>query len=157
METPTLYLSKLPIMSTQMIIKKPVKEVFEAFVNPDITSKIWFTKSSGRLEPGANVKWEWEMYKLSTVAKVKEFEQDKRLVVEWNENNPTTLEWKFTPYQKSATFVVISESGYKGSADEVVAQALGSMGGFSFLLASTKAYLEHGIVLNLVRDHVPEK
>ncbi len=30
-----------------MLIRKPVAEVFEAFVNPDITSKFWFTKGSG--------------------------------------------------------------------------------------------------------------
>jgi uncharacterized protein YndB with AHSA1/START domain len=44
-----------------MLIRKPVAEVFEAFVNPDITTKFWFTKSSGRLEAGKQVQWEWEM------------------------------------------------------------------------------------------------
>jgi uncharacterized protein YndB with AHSA1/START domain len=44
-----------------MLIRKPVAEVFEAFVNPDITMKFWFTKSSGRLEAGKQVQWEWEM------------------------------------------------------------------------------------------------
>ena len=33
-----------------MLIRKPVAEVFEAFVDPDITAKFWFTKGSGRLE-----------------------------------------------------------------------------------------------------------
>jgi len=33
---------------TQMLIRKPVAKVFEAFVNPDITTKVWFAKSSGR-------------------------------------------------------------------------------------------------------------
>ena len=28
----------------EMLIRKPVAEVFEAFINPDITSKFWFTK-----------------------------------------------------------------------------------------------------------------
>jgi uncharacterized protein YndB with AHSA1/START domain len=44
-----------------MLIRKPVAEVFEAFVNPDITTKFWFIKSSGRLEAGKQVQWEWEM------------------------------------------------------------------------------------------------
>jgi len=38
-----------------MLIRKPVAEVFEAFTNPKITSKFWFTKGSGKLEAGAKV------------------------------------------------------------------------------------------------------
>ena len=39
----------------EMLIRKPVAEVFEAFINPDITSKFWFTKGSERLEAGKQV------------------------------------------------------------------------------------------------------
>ena len=35
-----------------MLIRRPVGEVFAAFVDPDVTTKVWFTKSSGRLEAG---------------------------------------------------------------------------------------------------------
>jgi uncharacterized protein YndB with AHSA1/START domain len=31
----------------EMLIRKPVEEVFEAFVNPAVTTKFWFTKSRG--------------------------------------------------------------------------------------------------------------
>jgi hypothetical protein len=41
-----------PFGKAEMLIRKPAAEVFEAFVNPAITSRFWFTKSSGRLEPG---------------------------------------------------------------------------------------------------------
>lgn len=33
-----------------MLIRKPVKEVFEAIINPEITTKFWFTGSNGRLD-----------------------------------------------------------------------------------------------------------
>ena len=54
------------------------------------------------------------------------------------------------------TLVSISNWGFRGSDDEVVKQALDSMGGFSFLLAGLKALLEHNVALNLVGDHYPE-
>ena len=41
-----------PVAKAEMLIRRPVTEVFEAFVNPAITSRFWFTKGSGRLEPG---------------------------------------------------------------------------------------------------------
>lgn len=32
-----------PIAKTAMLIRKPVADVFEALVNPEITAKFWFT------------------------------------------------------------------------------------------------------------------
>ncbi len=40
---------KLSVVKTEMLIRKPVAEVFEAFVDPEVTTKFWFAKSSGRL------------------------------------------------------------------------------------------------------------
>jgi len=152
-----LELSQAPVMKTQILIRRPLHEVFEAFVDPAITTKFWFTKSSGRLEQGAKVVWTWEMYNVSTTVRVKEVKQNRTLLIEWNDDRPTTVEWSFTPYQDDATFVEITETGFKGTGDQVSGQALDSMGGFSFLLAGAKAFLEHGVMLNLTDDHAPPK
>jgi hypothetical protein len=52
--------------------------------------------------------------------------------------------------------VTITNHGFRGGDDEVVAQALDSMGGFTLVLAGAKALLEHGIELNLVADRHPQ-
>jgi len=39
-----------PIARAEMLIRKPAAVVFNAFVDPAITSKFWFTRSSGRVE-----------------------------------------------------------------------------------------------------------
>jgi uncharacterized protein YndB with AHSA1/START domain len=36
------------VAKTGMLIRRPVSAVFEAFINPDITTKVWFTKSTGK-------------------------------------------------------------------------------------------------------------
>ena len=46
----------------EMLIRKPVSEVFQAFINPEITRKFWFTKGSGKLEQDTTTEWTWEMY-----------------------------------------------------------------------------------------------
>jgi uncharacterized protein YndB with AHSA1/START domain len=46
------HLTRTPVAKAEMLIRKPVAEVFEAFIDPAITTKFWFTKGSGRLEPG---------------------------------------------------------------------------------------------------------
>ena len=73
-----------PIAKAEMLIRKPVAEVFEAFVNPAITSKFWFTKSSSRLESGKQVRWDWEMYDFSVLVNVKAVEKNDRVLIEWS-------------------------------------------------------------------------
>lgn len=141
-----------PVARTQMLIRRPVAEVFEAFINPEITSKFWFSRGDHRLEEGRSVTWYWDMYGVSADVDVKAIEQDKRILIEW----PNPVEWTFSARGDDATFVVITEYGFTGSDDEKVARAIDSMGGFTITLAGCKAYLEHDIELNLVADHNPD-
>src|SRR5215510_3728716 len=151
-----LRLTRIPIASTAMLIRRPVSDVFDAFVDPAVTTKFWFTKSSGPLEAGKQVRWEWEMYGFSIPVTVQALERDKRIVIEWpGENGPTTVEWLFEPHTADTTFVTIVDSGFTGNGDELVQQATGSTQGFSLVLAGLKALLEHGIQLNLVADRYP--
>ncbi len=150
-------LERAPIATTGMLIRKPVAEVFEAFVDPTVTTRFWFTKSSGRLEAGKRVTWEWEMYGVATVIDVEAIETDKRILVEWSgENGPTSVEWVFTPLEPCATFVNITNAGFGGNGDDAVKEAIDSASGFALVLAGLKALLEHDIVLNLVPDRFPE-
>ncbi len=149
-------LRQAPIAKAEMLIRKPVAEVFEAFINPEITSKFWFTKSSGKLEAGKQITWTWEMYNASTQVHVKAIEENERILIEWSSyGTPTTVEWIFTSYGNDATYVSITNSGFKGDEDKVVSDALGSRGGFTWVLAGLKASLEHNINLNLIADAFP--
>src|SRR5438105_14331176 len=110
-----LQLKQVPITKTGMLIRKPVADVFEAFVNPDITTQFWFTRSSGRLEAGKQVQWHWEMYGASAEVDVKALEANKRILVEWSAyDQPTRVEWLFTPDGADTTFVCITHRGLGG-------------------------------------------
>ena len=146
-----------PVAKVQMLIRRPVAEVFNAFIDPSLTSRFWFSKSSGRLEAGTQVRWDWEMYGAFTRVDVKAIQPNQRILIEWNgPDNPTSVEWTFEPRGKDRTFVTVKNWGFHGTADAVVAQAIDSMGGFSLVLAGLKAFLEHRIELNLVADHAPD-
>ena len=147
---------KVPVAKSEMLIRRPVSEVFEAFVDPATTSRFWFTKGSGRLEAGKEVQWDWEMYNFSVQAKVREVEKNKRIVVEWGAyDDPSTIEWLFTARPDNTTFVSITNSGFTGTGDEIVKKALDSTEGFTFVLAGLKALLKHGGELNLLKDPFP--
>jgi uncharacterized protein YndB with AHSA1/START domain len=138
-------------MTTGLLIRRPPAEVFRAFADPTVTTRFWFTKSSGPLEPGAKVSWEWEMYGVGTDVTVREIVPGERIVIEWDQSNPSTVEWRFTP-AADGTYVQIREHGMSGTAEEVAARVVDSTKGFTFVLAGAKAWLEHGIELNLVAD-----
>ena len=152
-----LELTEVPVVKTGMLIRKPVTEVFEAFIDPRITTEFWFTKSSGKLEEGKQVQWEWEMYEISVPVDVKVIEPNKRIAIEWpGYGAPNTVEWTFAPQADGTTFVRITNSGFTGSGDELVGQATDSMQGFTIVLAGLKALLEHNVTLNLVADRFPK-
>lgn len=141
------------IAKAEMLVRRPVSEVFEAFVDPAVTSRFWFTRSSGRLEAGRRIQWDWEMYGMSVAVDVKAIEINRRILVEWSAYGaPTEIEWLFAARPDSTTFVSVTNSGFLGSDDEIVSQAIGATEGFAIVLAGLKALLEHGLVLGLVAD-----
>jgi uncharacterized protein YndB with AHSA1/START domain len=140
---------------TEMLIRKPVAEVFEAFIDPTITSHFWFTKGSGRLEQGKTIHWEWEMYGVGTDVVVKAIEPNQRILIEWDSySGRTDVEWVFTARGATETFVTITESSFDGA--DAAKEAMESTGGFTMVLCGLKAYLEHGIDLNLIADKAPD-
>ena len=151
-----LQLTYMPQSKTGMLIRKPVTEVFTAFVDPAVTTKFWFTKSSGRLEVGQRVQWDWEMYGVSIPVTATAIEPNKRIVVDWpGYGGLTTVEWTFVSQKDGATFVNITETGFVGDGDELVKQVADSTEGFTLVLAGLKALLEHNVRLNLVADRHP--
>jgi uncharacterized protein YndB with AHSA1/START domain len=140
-----------------MLIRRPVAEVFSAFVDPERTSNFWFTKGSNSLQPGKQVHWHWDMYGASMSVDVKVVEDNRRIVVEWpGYGTPTTVEWLFDARADGSTFVTITNSGFSGASEEIVQQAVSATEGFAFVLAGAKAWLEHGLALNLVADRWPD-
>jgi uncharacterized protein YndB with AHSA1/START domain len=145
-------LSHMPIAKAEMLIRKPVAEVFEAFIDPAITTKFWFTKGSGKLEPGSRVQWEWEMYGAVADIEVLAIEANKRISIDWG----TPVEWTFTSRNGNETYVTIINTGFEGDGDDRVRQAIDSTEGFTIVLCGLKAWLEHGVRLNLVADKAPD-
>ena len=149
-------MSNIPIVETQMLIRKPVEEVFNAFIDPAITTKFWFTKSSGKLEVGKAVTWEWEMYGVFTKVLTKQIVPNKMISTEWGDHS-TTIDYEFTALTETTTYVVIKNYGFRQTGNELIQAIKDNTGGFTTVLDGLKAYLEHEIQLNLVRDKFPKE
>lgn len=148
--------NNLPEVVTQMMIRKPVAKVFQAFIDPAITKNFWFTKASDKLSIGKTVIWEWEMYGVSAKVLVKEIVKNEKIIIEWNEP-PTTVEFEFQSLTNDSTYVVIKNYGFNLTGDKLIEAIRDNTGGFTTVLDGLKAYLEHNINLNLIADKFPRK
>ncbi|NMH28117.1 SRPBCC family protein [Flavobacterium silvaticum] len=139
---------------SQMLICKPAPEVFNAFIDPEQTVNFWFTKSSGKLEAGKTVLWEWEMYGAKAVVDVLEIIPDEQISIRWGDKK-RRVDFRFTPKSDNATYVECIETGYTETYAELIAVIRDSTGGFTTVVDGLKAWLEHGIRLNLIGDKFP--
>lgn len=142
-------------VQAQMLIRKPIQEVFEAFIDPEITTNFWFTKSTGKLEEGETIIWEWEMYNAKSEVKVLQIIPNQLIKTEWGlfSNN---VDYEFKEMEKG-TLVIIKSYGYSEKGDELLSVINDNTGGFTTVLDGCKAYLEHGINLRLIEDKFPQK
>jgi uncharacterized protein YndB with AHSA1/START domain len=139
-----------------MLIRKPISEVFNAFVDPLITKNFWFTKGSDKLVEGKNITWEWEMYNISIPVYVRQIVPNEKIIIEW-QIPVTTVEFKFKTLSDSNTYVTVRHYGFDKTGDELLAAIKDSVGGFTTVLDGLKAYLEYGINLNLIADKYPKE
>ncbi len=142
-------------VNAQMLIRRPAAEVFEAIVNPEITTRFWFTRSSGRLEPGKTVRWEWEMFDVGDEVLVQAYELNQRLLLQWASDR-STVEWRFDDRGDETTLVTIETRGYPDDPAGALSLAVDNKGGYTLVLAGLKAWLEQGVELNLIRDQFPD-
>ena len=96
-----------------MLIRRPADAVFEAFADPAVTARFWFSKGSGRLVPGARVRWEWEMYGAGSDVVVKAVEPGRRILIDWDEP-ATEVEWTFEARGPDRTWVAVENRGFHG-------------------------------------------
>ena len=142
-------------VQAQMLIRKPVEEVFEAFINPEVTTNFWFTKSTGKLEKGKTITWEWEMYNVKSEVQVHEVVLNQLIKTEWG-NPAVHVDYEFREMEKG-TLVIIKSYGFSQTGDDLLKIINDNTGGFTTVLDGCKAYLEHGIKLNLIEDKFPAK
>jgi Uncharacterized conserved protein len=135
-------------------VARPCEEVYEAVADPEQLSKYFATGGArGRLEPGAEVTWEFHDFPGRFPVTVVEADPPRRLVIEWDANEayggaPTTrTTFEFEPIDDGTrTLVTITESSWRATSEGAKA-AFGNCEGWTGMLAALKAWLEYGINL----------
>jgi uncharacterized protein YndB with AHSA1/START domain len=129
-------------------IAKPAHEVFEAIADPAQMTNYFISKSSGRMESGAQLRWEFPEFKGENAIRVGEIVPGKLIGFYWDVDGVETYtDIKLTPVNNNATVVRISEKGNQPDAAKALKFIKGNTEGWANFLACLKAWLEHGINL----------
>lgn len=125
-------------------IQKPIKEIFEGIVNPEIMVNYFISKSSGRMELGQEIYWEFLEFDGSFPVSVKEIRENEYISFVWDPDS--FVEIKLESLANGDTVVRVFEEGHQ-SDDEGIKWAIGQSEGWANFLACMKAWLEYGIHL----------
>ena len=143
--------------AARTIIRRAPAEVFAAIVDADKMSKFWFTRTDDRLKEGETSRWALgaaeDAFAFDIV--VKELREPEKIVIEWEaaDGKRHLVTWSFEETAQGDTILAIEETGFSGSDDAAVEQVLDSTGGFNQVIIALKAFVEHGVAVNVVADH----
>lgn len=138
-------------------IRKSPSEAFAAFADGAAMSHFWFTRRDDGLAQGETVKWYLGDREdaFAFDVRVVELDRPSKIVIEWgNAGANTQVMWLFDETEDGDTILTIEETGFTGSSEAIVERALDSTGGFNQVIIAAKAFIEHGVALNVVADHV---
>lgn len=125
-------------------IQKPIEEVFEGIVNPEKMTKYFISKSSGRMEPGKELIWEFPEFPESFPVKEIKVETYRSVSFVWDEGTQVNISLEALP--DNSTLVKVTEGGKEYNVQNLQ-WVIGNTEGWTNFLACMKAYLEYGIQL----------
>ena len=135
-------------IKTGIQILKPIHEVFEGIVDPAKMSNYFISKSTGRMEEGKNLTWNFPELEDKVPVRVGKIEKDKYISYYWNgeDGKELLVEMVLTVKGPSNTLVIITEKSMENN-EAGIKWLAGNTQGWANFLACLKAYLEHGINL----------
>ena len=134
-------------IKTTLQINKPNHEVFEAIIDPEKMSNFFISKSSGRMETGKQLIWQFPEFESDFQIRVDKIEADKYISYYWRiDNTELLVEIALLSVDRNSTVVTVTEKGRKNN-ESGINWLKGNTEGWANFLACMKAYLEYGINL----------
>jgi uncharacterized protein YndB with AHSA1/START domain len=138
-------------------VRRPVVEVFSAFADPEKMGRYWFTRRDDGLKQGESVSFFMgpAADAFSFDVQVIAFDEPHRIEIEWGgpDEIPTQVTFTFDETDAGDTLLAVEETGFGGGGGDTIQRALDSTGGFNQVIVAAKAFIEHGVEVNVVSDH----
>ena len=132
------------VSKAELQIRKPIEDVFEGIVNPDIMTKYFISESNGRLETGKELLWKFPEFPDRYPVKNIKVDTNKSISFVWDPETVVTI--LLEPRGDHSTVVRVTENG-KPNNEQNLKWLIENTGGWANFLACMKAYLEYGVQL----------
>jgi uncharacterized protein YndB with AHSA1/START domain len=130
-----------------MQIQKPVHQVFDAIINPDTMSYYFISKSTGMMEEGSELIWNFPEFEMDCPVRVGKIIKDKYISFYWLVDEIELLvEMTLTEKENNSTLVTITEKSRDNDLKGLKWLSGNSFGWANFLTC-LKGYLEYRIKL----------
>jgi len=136
------------ISRAEMLIRKPVSDVFSAFTNTSTLEKFWLKRANGSLAEGAVVHWEFLVEGAQDTVTVTEFSANQ--IIAFTFSDGVAVELKFEPWRDAGTRLSVKATGFSG--EDAIASVVDATEGFSIVLCDLKTLLETGTSAGMVLD-----
>jgi uncharacterized protein YndB with AHSA1/START domain len=140
-------MSKLSI-STSLQISNTPKEVFDAIIDPEHMTHYFISKSSGKMEAGKTLEWEFPEFPGSFSVRLKSIKPHDSIIFEWDgDRHPLTVTIMLKSMDLGESTLVTVEEKEMDNNEEGLQWLKNNTAGWANFLACLKAYLEYGINL----------
>ncbi len=130
-----------------MQIRRPLHQVFEAIVNPNIMSYYFISKSTGLMEEGNELIWNFPEMEADCPVRIGKIIKDQYISFYWTIDEIELLvEMNLTERENNSTLVTITEKSRENDVAGLKWLSANSFGWANFLTC-LKGYLEYRINL----------
>ena len=137
-----------PVAKSSTLIRRPVADVFNAFVEPETITKFWLAETTGPLERGAHVTWTFMVPGAKDDVTVVAFEKDRHIAFDWSDGISVNL--YFEESGENLTTLRVTAEGFRG--EDASSDAVNATEGFAIVLCDLKSLLETGKSGGFVKD-----
>jgi uncharacterized protein YndB with AHSA1/START domain len=135
------------VIHASIQVNKSREEVFEAIVDPEKMKNYFISKSTGKMEEGKTVTWNFPEFKVDVPVRTGKLIKPEYISFYWGEEGKEEfVEIMLTEGPKSSTILNVTEKE-KENNEEGISWLKGNTEGWANFLACLKAYLEYGINL----------
>lgn len=130
-----------------MQIQKPIHQVFDAIIKPDRMSYYFISKSTGIMEEGSELVWNFPEFELDCPIRVGKIIKDEYISFYWLVDEIELLvEMTLTERENNTTLVTITEKS-RDNDEKGLKWLSGNSFGWANFLTCLKGYLEYRINL----------
>lgn len=132
----------------QTKISRPVQEVFEAVIKPEIMNRYFTLAAEGIMKTDSKVFWNWSDLQKGLEVNVKAVVKNERIELSWNSiaGYDTHITFSFKALDAGSTLLMIEETGWNADQKGLDA-SYDHCSGWEHMANCLKAYLQYGIDL----------